>query len=910
MNIENELKLVPTRELTTEQIISVLRESKFSIPKEGKIVHQEDTYFDDQNGSLEKNGGSFRIRRKKDKVQITCKIPVVSSTEYKQRQEYEITVPEEFLQEGQKISLETAVNLLKEEYPELKLPEDMSEILTVINNRNKMDLTCEDGTIIEMAMDELQGIDKNGDVHAIKPEIEFETKHGDPENLNRILDVIKLSFPGQIQRNMLSKYARTKKEIQEQELTEGEIISCAILSEILNSIEFSKLSEKGQVLHRYDKKTLTNLDNFKDFNYLIRKVEEIKKGQYKKPETENISLEDMFCILLSSENYNSVDNILTEFLNRNYYAPDRAITNRLSHSQQVMLATGLTCKSLQVNATFEEQLTAMIAALAHDIGHVPLSHLMEKVLQDKIGNFTHDENGKDVLIRICKNSKEKIFNNITRKFNENRMDAGDVEKAIRHKIKEISEAIAGHSRKNDTKRGRGIVPQGARLADKSQYVVSDIRDLKKYASEHGITQTDIMDDKWIEYTIKKICEKKPFDYENVKNKIYNNFVNQIREENYGRAAINTINSIRVNSEGQYDVDQDLWDFINATIKRTAKIRDEWGITQQKESWTKMANALISNLVEGGTEEDKKVMLEKLTQMGEIDLINYLKSLLVVDYEELKGTVPSEKVISIRTILTQSLSSKLINQGINPSQAEEQAEEMLKNLSDEETINLYLKTIDMIPAKGLKYLGKIKERADIQLKIIPNCEIQKGGQTKNLEVGDILGTIDVPIKSETKVYQDFYYKPISANFSIKERKYLPNRNRYLIVKLNPERQKTEEIKRTTFKIRLEPGMSIEEGIRKLNEENPGLDVGMEATKPYEAIYNIRKTYVKLNDDGEEIIKVTHDLGVNMTTEEPYEQIEVTSSQLEMSKIKNKLKMELPGIMFTTKTMEHTLSSGER
>lgn len=70
MNIENELKLIPTKDVTNEQIMEVLRKYGFDIPKEGKIVHQEDTYFDDEKGSLEKSGGSFRIRRKKDKVQI------------------------------------------------------------------------------------------------------------------------------------------------------------------------------------------------------------------------------------------------------------------------------------------------------------------------------------------------------------------------------------------------------------------------------------------------------------------------------------------------------------------------------------------------------------------------------------------------------------------------------------------------------------------------------------------------------------------------------------------------------------------------------------------------------------------------------------------------------------------------
>ena len=76
MNIENELKLIPAEGITQEQIAQKLREKQIDVPEKGKIIHQEDTYFDDEKGTLEKSGGSFRIRRKGDKTQVTYKIPV------------------------------------------------------------------------------------------------------------------------------------------------------------------------------------------------------------------------------------------------------------------------------------------------------------------------------------------------------------------------------------------------------------------------------------------------------------------------------------------------------------------------------------------------------------------------------------------------------------------------------------------------------------------------------------------------------------------------------------------------------------------------------------------------------------------------------------------------------------------
>lgn len=68
MNIENELKLIPKKGISKNKVIEILRGLEIGVPEQGKIIHQEDSYFDDKNGTLEKSGGSFRIRRKGNKT--------------------------------------------------------------------------------------------------------------------------------------------------------------------------------------------------------------------------------------------------------------------------------------------------------------------------------------------------------------------------------------------------------------------------------------------------------------------------------------------------------------------------------------------------------------------------------------------------------------------------------------------------------------------------------------------------------------------------------------------------------------------------------------------------------------------------------------------------------------------------
>lgn len=869
MNIENELKLIPTKDVTNEQIMEVLRKYGFDIPKEGKIVHQEDTYFDDEKGSLEKSGGSFRIRRKKDKVQITCKIPVASNTEYKQRKEYEITVPEKLLQDKQTISLETAVQLLKEEYPELELPENMSEILTVINDRNKTNLICTDGTVIEMAMDTLQGKDGNGQIYSIKPEIEFETKSGKPENLSRVWNVINSEFLGQFQRNTLSKYARTKKEIQEQKpnLSSNELALCALLSQALNSTQFQKLRYKGQILHRYDKETLPEIDKFKDFNYLVNAVSRVKNGEYKLAipksmkrkknlsemlRNENyefkndITLEDMFCLLLSDVNYSIADEALARFLNKEYFAKDLATTNRLSHSQQVMLATGLACKSSQVKTTLEERMTCMVSALLHDIGHVPLSHTMEKVIDDEEGLFSHEINGKRVINSIYEQNKETMLEQMGRYSNDS--STTQIEQALKMKKNEIGRAIEEHSRTNSETRGIGPNVQIPRACDKICYVVSDICDLNKYFESVGKGNLDILAEDWVEEAIKKICGENTYLYGDVNKMLHSDYINFMRKGEYGRALVNTINSIstvRHDGHDYYDVKQEMWNFMLELINKTKDARKEIGMEQDKHKVEQMARFLLAKITnqylrefKGDKEKAKWAAIDYITCMDEKDLINYARSITIVSDEQLEGKTPITplEMEALKKSFHKRLVESYIASGMNKKQAIQEANQRwkeVKDLPEKEMIQIYSK-LSVLGKEEMKNVSSIRKMEDTQLKVIPSA---------NMKIEDILTALNASRgESISKIIYDQYYSTNVEGRSVRVRKTEGSDIQTITVKEEVPKN-VRELSRKKYESRVDSNLTIGEMLEIINRENPGLNAQVESEIPIKELKTRRTEYVR-------------------------------------------------------------------
>ena len=138
------------------------------------------------------------------------------------------------------------------------------------------------------------------------------------------------------------------KEMQEQKgnLSLEEVTTCSILSHIINTKEFEQLKKKGQILYDYrvDFPEQLELKNFRNPQYLMRKISEIKRQKNYQPGKIN-NLEDMFLCFFSDMDYQDIEYKLVDFLNKNYYSENAPATNRMLHSQQVMLITGLIAKS-------------------------------------------------------------------------------------------------------------------------------------------------------------------------------------------------------------------------------------------------------------------------------------------------------------------------------------------------------------------------------------------------------------------------------------------------------------------------------------------------------------------------------------------------------------------------------------
>lgn len=916
MNIENELKLIPAKGIRREQVVEILRKNGFEVPEKGKIGHQEDTYFDDKEGSLEKTGGSFRIRRKNDKTQITYKIPIESNTEYKQRREYEIVVPKEY---EENLNMDMAIKLLTLQYPELTFPENMSEIVTVINDRNKTNIICPDETVLEMAFDTLQGRDAQGNVYHIQPEIEFETISGNPENLISVYETVLKEFPGQTKKNTLSKYARTKGEIAEKQLTLEEVATCALLSEILGSTEFSKLQNKGQILHRYDKPTITNLDNFKNFNYLVETLKNIKSGEYKLAIPRNIaekqnimelldgenyevkekiSLEEMTCLLLSDVKYRVADEVLADFLNKNYYGTEHAMTNRLSHSQQIMLGSGLIAKSSEVKASLAERLTCMISGLSHDIGHVPMAHTLEGILNQMDGLFSHELNGKITIDNIYEQAREKMVQEI-RKYlpNANEQDIQDVLEA---KTVEIEDAVVNHSRKGSENRSEGINNQAPRETDKICYAASDICDLIRYARTVQGREINVLDEEWLEQAIREICGDNEDLASDVREMLDKKYIAHLKEENYGRAVVNAINSIECIDRGgttYYDVNQKIWKFIEKLIGRVKNVREDMGIELAKDEMSKAAMSfIIEDLYKEYVQNNGNIdlswdnLLKTITKMGELDIFNHLvrkNKITLLESLKDKETITQEDAGQIIEGMCDRVYDISKVKGMTDEEARISVEKIrsdLSKLSPEQVLEYFkkYKFTTQIPIEPI--ISQLHDRADIQLKMNPEYNVSLNGIWRDLK-------IDAKGDAELKTMVDEYYRvkyngEMTKDVSAKVRHVEGEDTKTLIVKVPIEKNVSERMTKK-YKVRGSLDASVQELIAQLLRENVGLDIEVVGNQPYESI-DVRRTEFIRNYGADQVI-FTQDTfnGRNGPIMQEIE-IKCPSFPKAVAKIKSKLK----------------------
>lgn len=279
MGNERELKLLPLQEINRNQLLDTLANNGYKIEGTIKRVNQLDTYYDTQDKSFFNSDRSFRIREVEGKFFVTYKVPTGLEKAYTDRKEFEEEIPAEYINQEGTVSLSDAITILKRKYPNIDIPEDLNLAVRVNNNRSKVNIVTEDGSVVEVAFDDVLAEDENGDFFNMNEEIEFEVLSGNPEELNKIQDIILQNYD--MQKNTLSKYSRAIKEIleQKQNMTLEEITICAMLSDIIGTSEFEQLKHKGQIIHDYRIEMPDNLDlnNFKDPQYLMRKISEVKE---------------------------------------------------------------------------------------------------------------------------------------------------------------------------------------------------------------------------------------------------------------------------------------------------------------------------------------------------------------------------------------------------------------------------------------------------------------------------------------------------------------------------------------------------------------------------------------------------------------------------------------------------------
>ena len=586
MSIENELKVLPRDNINIQAVIYLLMDNGYKIQKNIKGAKQEDKYYDDENRTLEKNGCSFRIRMKENGAVVTYKQPIESETEYKQREELEVSIPENYIQKNGEILLEDAIHILKEKFPDVKLPQNLRMIVQVNNNRSKLNVVAKDDTVIEVAFDDLSIINSNGSKFDMKNEIEFEVLSGNPENLNGIYELLNSNYS--IEKNDLSKYARAIKEMNEQRdnMTVEEIVICAMLSDIIKSVEFRQLECKGQMIHNFSRKVSEDLrlTNFQNSEYLINKISDIKRVKNYEPGTIK-KLEDMFLCFFSDMDYQDIEYTLVNFLNEKYFSKEAPITNRMLHSEQVMLITGLISKSKEIPETESKTLLCMASALLHDIGHVPGAHITEALMSDFDGFFSHEMNGSNVIEKIVTQDETDIINRVIAHGRTlgKEYDKELIKIYIDDTKEQIKKAIQAHSRTNSEKRGEGTVVQLPRAADKICYFASDMRDAVVRSIElDSKVKPEFFTEKW-KVDMKKKLGKGYEAKENIIEQKIADIEKFARTNNFGELTTyiaNTVREVVRDQKKYYDVDNDIWKITVNGIQYIKDLRENGIISKR------------------------------------------------------------------------------------------------------------------------------------------------------------------------------------------------------------------------------------------------------------------------------------------------------------------------------------------
>lgn len=636
---------------------------------------------------------------------------------------------------------------------------------------------------------------------------------------------------------------------------------------------------------------------------------------------DNMSLEDITCLLLSDTQYRIADEALVNFLNKNYYGPDNASTNRLSHSQQIMLGSGLIAKSSEVGADLEEQLNCMISGLSHDIGHVPMAHTLEGVLNKLDGLFSHELNGKVTIENILEQSKGKIIEKIKKYFPE--MSNEDIQKTLEKKTGEIENAVVNHSRKGSDRRTEGISNQAARETDKICYAVSDICDLIRYGKNVQGKEVDILEEEWINKAVMEICKGNEFLADELRETLDAKYIKHLKDGNYGRAVVNAINSIEAIELGEithYDVNPKIWKFIEKLIDRVKYVREkEMKIEQAK---GEMSKAAISFIIEelykeynqnnGNIDLAWENLLKKITQMGELDILNHVvekNKLALLERLKDKEKISPEEAGQIIKGMSERVYEISKIKGKTDEEARMEADSIeadLGKLEPEQVLQYFkkYKFTSEIPITPI--LEQLHERADIQLKLDSSRYGLLDELWKELEF--------VPDKNnQRKIITDQYYTvkyngAENNDVKVKVRQVKGENTKKLIVKV-PIKKNVQERMTKKYEVETPADIDINTMLEKLKEENIGLDIELLSGKPYEIIDIIRSEFPGVSNSNELIFTEDEFRGKNGTIMKEIEVKSPLDPKL-ITKIKSDLKTKYQQYFITESKIDRVQNQKEQ
>lgn len=807
MSIEKELKIIPQEKILPDDLIEILKDNDYVTENNIKREEQVDVYYDDELGTLNKNGDSLRVRITDNKELVTYKKQENSDEIYKERIELEEKIPTEYIQEDGSINIEDAISILTKNNPDIILPKNLSKVVTIVNKRNKLNVTAKDGSVIELAFDKLNAKDERGLLINMQDEIECEILSGQQENLNDLYNIIKRNY--KVKENKISKYSRALNEMEQQkkENNINDIVICAILSDVLKTNEFNQLKFKGQMIHDYRKPIADNLslDNFKNLNYMLDRISKVKETKNYSPR--NIeSLEEMFLCFFSDMSYKELENRITKFLNKYYYAENTPVTNRMLHSQQVMLITGLISRSKEIEEKDKNTLLCITSALLHDIGHVPGAHPTEEVLRKIDGFFSHEQNGQKVIEKIVSRDISKIQDEVYN-YCENSGIQCDRQKIIEYINKNkqhIKESIGAHSRTNSQKRENGTVVQLPREADKICYGVSDIVDVTKYFSRlNREGEVKFFPESWKKIVIEKFGKGYEEKENSIKLKI-DDIETKINTGNFGAIATNIASTVKENvldSKTYYDVEQDLWNILISMTEYVKNLREQNVIDNKRKQ---IQGASQYFVIEKFCENAKKIRnkekaweetIDFVTNSNDIDILNCVARL----YETLQDDDEVKRAM------------------------------MKKNY--------------------LYYIRNIKELEDILNKSDKQIKLKADGKFNFI---DLLTTLNEKYSFKKENFEDIYYKRDTNEGSLCYRKDLKSNEGKLILKRKKDKN-VRQIERAKYEIKLNNGMNLQDGINEFNEKYPEHKLKSTDIECIECIINTNR----VTAEGEKGIKIIND-----------------------------------------------------